>query len=199
MSATQTAPALLDPMLRDTVSAASRPGRRVIAQPVRVSLSIADDLAGLADEWQAFEQEADCTVFQAFAWQSAWMKYVAPHQMVTPAIVIGRDPAGALLFILPLAVEKQALCRSLIWLSTDLSDYNAPLLAKDFADRVGSENFPSIWRDILAILRRDARFSPDAVILEKMPEAVGAQPNPFMALSVIECPNGAHLTRLFGT
>jgi CelD/BcsL family acetyltransferase involved in cellulose biosynthesis len=198
MSAMHRVPAMLDTVLRDSVNAPSLPGHLVITQPGRIGLTIADDPASIAEEWKAFEKEADGTVFQSFAWQSAWMEHVAPHRLVTPAIVLGRDPLGSLLFILPLAVERRALGRTLIFLATDLCDYNMPLLAPDFAGRAGAGGFPALWREILSLLERDPRYRPDAVILEKMPETVGSQPNPLMALSLSDSPNGAHLTELRG-
>jgi CelD/BcsL family acetyltransferase involved in cellulose biosynthesis len=170
----------------------------VIAGQHPIELTIVDDLASIAAEWKEFEKEADGTVFQTFAWQSAWIQHIAPHRFATPAIVLGRDALGNLLFILPLAVERWALCRVLTFLASDLCDYNMPLLAGDFAGRLGPGGFTRLWRGILSLLARDPRYRPDAVILEKMPETVGAQPNPFMALALRPSPNGAHLTRLSG-
>lgn len=194
-----TRPAGLHDILGETVDAPPSAGRVLAAERGRVELAVVDEFGSVAAEWQAFEQEAAGTVFQSFAWQSAWMRHVAPHSHVTPAVVLARDPSGSLLFILPLAVEKRGLSRILTFLATDLCDYNTPLLARDFAERAGDRDFREIWNEILRLLRCDPRYRPSAVVLEKMPETVGNQPNPLMALPVTPSPNGAHLTRLTGS
>ena len=94
----------------------------------------------------------------------------------------GRDAAGALLFLFPLAIETRGLLRQLSWLGSDLCDYNAPLLCPDFAQLVGSARFVQLWHDIVARLRHDPNLRCDVISLEKMPEAVGAQRNPFLQL-----------------
>jgi CelD/BcsL family acetyltransferase involved in cellulose biosynthesis len=172
---------------------------RAVAQVPSIELSVVSDIALVESEWRAFERKADCTVFQTFAWQSAWLKNVGPHKPVTPAIVIGRTAERELLFLIPLALERRGTIRRLTWLASDLCDYNAPLLARDFAARVGSHGFPPLWRQILDRLGADPRFRPDVVILEKMPETVGAQPNPFMALDCSSNPSSAYLAHLSGS
>jgi CelD/BcsL family acetyltransferase involved in cellulose biosynthesis len=172
---------------------------RAVAQVPSIELSVVSDIALVESEWRAFERKADCTVFQTFAWQSAWLKNVGPHKPVTPAIVIGRTAERELLFLIPLALERRGTIRRLTWLASDLCDYNAPLLARDFAARVGSHGFPPLWRQILDRLGADPRFRPDVVILEKMPETVGAQPNPFMALDCSPNPSSAYLAHLSGS
>ena len=45
-------------------------------------------------------------------------------------------------------------------------------------------------------MHRDPRLRHDWIELEKMPQMVGAQANPFMSLDVIANASGAHLTQL---
>src|SRR5258707_11311940 len=98
--------------------------------------------------------------------------------------------------IAPFALSACGPIRRLAWGASDLSDYNAPLIASDFSRRVPRASFPALWREIVRHLRRDPRFRFDALVLEKMPETVGAQPNPFLALPVSLNPSGAYLTHL---
>jgi CelD/BcsL family acetyltransferase involved in cellulose biosynthesis len=85
----------------------------------------------------------------------------------------------------------------LTFLGSDLCDYNAPLLAREFARLVG-ERFPALWDDVLDALRRHGPGF-DLIDFSKMPETVGDAPNPFLALGTALNPSGAHLTRLHGT
>src|SRR5262249_61731898 len=88
--------------------------------------------------------------------------------------------------------------RRLCWLGQDLSDYNAPLLACDFSERVTAERFREIWRELRTKLQQDPLFRHDWIALEKMPQAVGEQRNPFTRVDVCLNASGAHLTQLGG-
>src|SRR4051812_8908643 len=71
----------------------------------RTTLEIHDDLAAVETEWKSFERHADCTAFQTYGFLAAWQRHVGKRSGTVPAIVMGRDEGGQLLFILPLAVE----------------------------------------------------------------------------------------------
>lgn len=199
MSLSQSAEVLLraGPSEREDAPAARPEGLAgVSAEPI--ALSVTSDIDSVAAEWQAFERVADCTAFQTFAWQSTWLRRVGVHQRVTPAIVIGRDSGGAILFLMPLAVEAGKFARRLVWLASDLCDYNGPLLAPDFASRVAASRFVGLWREITALLQAQPNLRFDVAVLDKLPETVGAQPNPFLALNVRLNPSGAHFAHLGG-
>ena len=144
-----------------------------------------------------FEQSADCTAFQAFDWLSAWCRHIGLLTRTQPAIVVGRRH-GAALFILPLGVTPGAV-RRLTWLGSDLCDYNGPLLASGMASLLTPDQFRDLWRDICRQLQSDPRTRHDLVELTKMPERVGAQANPFLALSAGLNPSNAYVADLFGT
>ena len=162
-----------------------------------IRFTVHEDLAALATEWRAFEREADGTVFQTYEWLSCWQRHVGMRQGARPAVVLGRDAQG-LLFLLPLAVRPAGFVRALEWLGSDLCDYNGPLLAPRFAERVDRARFLALWGKIAQCLQGCARLRHDIVRLTKMPERVGAQPNPLLALGVTVNPSGAYLTQLAG-
>ena len=151
--------------------------------------------AGIAAEWQAFEREADGTVFQTYEWLACWQRHVGQRQGTRPAVVFGRDAAGPL-FLLPLSVRPRGFTRTLEWLGSDLCDYNGPLLAPRFAAHVDRARFLALWRAVTQWLQAETRFHHDVVRLTKMPGQVGAQPNPLLALGVTVHPSGAYLTQL---
>lgn len=168
------------------------------APPLGVSLTVHEDLSAIEGEWRRFEQQADCTVFQIFDWLAAWQRHIGAQSGVQPAIVVGRHAGGEILFLLPLATEP-GFVRRLTWLGSDLCDYNAPLLSRDFSTCVTRERFLALWSEIRVLLQQQPRLRHDIVELGKMPEMVGAQPNPFLTLDVGLNPSGAHLTHLGGT
>lgn len=172
------------------------PIARAVASQGAISLSVAEDLTSAAEEWKEFEKTADCTAFQSFAWHAAWQEHVGNLTGVSPAVVVGRKQ-DRVLFIMPLAVEHGRLVNRLVWHASDLCDYNAPLLAPDFAAvMVAAGAFATVWQDVVARLQADSRFRHDVVVLTKMPETVGAQTNPFMTLPTTLNPSGAYATPL---
>jgi len=166
------------------------------AQAAGVEISIVNDLSSVEAEWREFEKRADYTGFQAFDWLDAWQRHVGARQEIVPAIVLGRRVDGHVLFILPLAITRRGRVRKLTWLGWDLSDYNAPILAQDFALHMDAARFLAAWRVITELLRKDPRLSFDIVDLQKMPETIGTQKNPFLALPVVPNPSGAYSTEL---
>jgi len=163
-----------------------------------VRVAVYEDFAAIEREWRAFEPDADCTVFQSFDWLTTWQRHIGARNGVQPAIVVGRDGSGAILFVLPLSVRAAGWVRELTWLGSDLNDYNAPLLAPAFSARIDRTRFLALWQDIAHSLQAHPRLQYDIVALAKMPETVGAQQNPMRHLGGTISPSGAYLTQLTG-
>jgi CelD/BcsL family acetyltransferase involved in cellulose biosynthesis len=160
-----------------------------------IRLSLHDGFSEIEPEWRAFEAQADGTAFQSFDWVSAWHRHIGAREGVTPAIVIGRQ-RGRILFILPLALQPGTL-RRVVWLGSFLNSCNAPLLARDFSNIVGTTEFLPLWRQVVQLLRD--RLPHDLIDLDKIPETVGAQANPMLALRVTRHANDTYLTHMTGT
>ena len=159
-----------------------------------VRLELRDDLSSLEAEWTAFERSAECTVFQTFGWLAKWQQRIGSLGGTRPAMVLGRSEGGALLFILPLAIETRGPIRRLIWLGSELCDYNAPLIARDFWAHVG--DFTELWGKVLRLLRSDPRLHFDLVDLQKMAETVGSERNPLLSLKSLPNASSAHVATL---
>ncbi|MEA2912628.1 MAG: hypothetical protein QOJ15_4709, partial [Bradyrhizobium sp.] len=160
-----------------------------------IRLDVHDDLRTIESSWREFERSADCTVFQSFAWLSAWQLHIGARAGVVPAIVVGRRAEGRILFLLPLAVIP-GMIRRLTWLGCDLCDYNAPLLVPDFEKDVTPDHFRQIWQDVLQLLRGKLIHRYDVVELTKMPETIGMQANPMTHIGVNLNPSAAYITEL---
>lgn len=170
--------------------------RPLVAAKGVVRLAVHKNLAAIEHEWRAFEQVADCTVFQSFDWLSTWQQNVGNFHRIVPAIITGRDSYGRLLFIFPLGVKSTGFVRLLTWLGTDLCDYNGPLLAPDFSQRREVADFARLWSEVTALLGSDQGLRFDIIYLEKMQATVGTQPNPFVGLGVMPHADRAYLTFL---
>jgi len=158
---------------------------------LNIALSLHHDLDSVEADWRAFEATADCTAFQTFDWLSTWFRNIGVHEAGKPAIVIGRHE-GAILFLMPFALEVGRGLRKITWLGSYLCNYNGPVLARDFPRRVSPPRFSELWQDIQALLR--CELGHDIVDLEKMPTAIGEQPNPFCAMGVTPHVNDAYMT-----
>ena len=159
-----------------------------------VTLELRDNLSSLEQEWTAFQRSAECTVFQSFEWLAKWQQHIGALNATRPAIVLGRDERGAILFILPLAVETRGPIRRLTWLGSELCDYNAPLIARDFWRCIG--DFADLWRKVLRLIRSNPHLRFDFVDLPKMAETVGAVRNPFLSLKTFPNSSSAHVATL---
>jgi D-aspartate ligase len=164
--------------------------------PQDLRLALHRDLDAIEAEWRRFERAADCTAFQTFDWLATWQRHVGVCENTGPVIAVASFADGAIAFMLPLAIEAKRSARRLCWLGQDLNDYNAPLLAKDFSERVTPDRFLAAWRELCARMQRDPMLRYDWIELEKMPEMVGGQVNPFFHLALAANPSGAHFTLL---
>jgi len=162
----------------------------------RLILEVHTDLDSVESRWREFERWADCTPFQTFDWVAAWQRNIGVREGVIPVVAIGCINRDQIAFILPLALVPGRLTRRLCWLVQEMSDYTAPLLAPDFSRLLSADQFRSVWRELIDRLRYDPRLRPDWIKLEKMPQFVGAQVNPFTGLHVALHASGAHLTSL---
>lgn len=175
---------------------AAGPEGATVAVPDQVRIEVHPDIEAIGDVWRSFEASADCTAFQTFDWLSKWQRHIGARRGTRPAIVIGRDAAGEVLFILQLAIETRGGVRRLVWLGADLCDYNAPLLRPGFSAWCDARRFAGLWKDVLARLQAEPAFRFDLIDLRKMPEGAGHQANPLMVLGVRDNPNGAYLAEL---
>jgi CelD/BcsL family acetyltransferase involved in cellulose biosynthesis len=170
--------------------AASAGVAAVVADP-SLALTLHTDLASVETVWRAFEVNADCTPFQMYAWHKAWQDNVGQHRGTRPAIVVVRH-RGRLALILPLASEATHFGRRLVWHAGDLCDYNGPLLAPDFDEMVQPSEFAALWQAVVTLISDNRQLRSDFVVLQRMPERIGRQRNPFLALAVTSNPTGAH-------
>ena len=83
-----------------------------------------------------------------------------------------------------------------MWLGSELGDYNAPLLAPDFSQKLGPRRCLHLWPEVLRRIQSHADLRFDMIHFVRMPEMVGAQHNPFRQLPVTTHPSGAYLTHL---
>jgi CelD/BcsL family acetyltransferase involved in cellulose biosynthesis len=161
-----------------------------------IDLRLYIDLDEARAQFDAFARESDQMAFQNFEWLSAWDRHIGRTQGVAPLLVVGADRDGTPLLMLALGIETRGLARRLTWLGTDQCDYNGPTLHKRFAERFTANDFAALWARIITLLQTESGHTFDIVDLAKMPETIGEQPNPFLALPTAPNPSGAYITSL---
>ena len=186
----------LAPQVDATGHAAEARGTPSAEWPPRIAVH--DDLAAVAATWRTLTANSDCTAFQTYDWVAAWQRHIGARTGTVPAIVTGQAGDGRPLFLFAFAVETGRGLRRLTWLASDACDYNAPILARDFAATLDADRFRTLWRSILERLAGDPRFHFDYVDLQRMPERIGAARDPFLALDPDLHPSGAHACALTG-
>ncbi len=171
-------------------------GGRLREAARNLCLRIYGDLTVVEAEWRRFERLADCTAFQTFDWLATWHQHVGLRKGVRPVIAVGRFEDGETAFLLPLCIVPRRSASLLCWLGQELCDYNAPLLARDFSQRVTPDRFLAAWRELQNLMQRDPLMRHDWIVFEKMPQTIGAQINPFTCLGITPNASGVHLTQL---
>jgi CelD/BcsL family acetyltransferase involved in cellulose biosynthesis len=180
------------PVAFDAEAASAERIREASGASAALRLVLHDGLDAAEQQWRRFEQVADCTPFQTFDWLRTWQRHIGEPAHVQPLIAIASYPDGETAFILPLAVERRRLC----WLGEELNDYNAPLLAGDFSARVTTDQFCAAWAETCTRAKVDPSLRHDWIELQKMPQTIGRQLNPFFRLPLAANPSGAHFMQL---
>ncbi|GEO18938.1 GNAT family N-acetyltransferase [Microvirga aerophila] len=79
--------------------------------------------------------------------------------------------------LIPLVERQRGRLRVLEFIDFDVTDYNAPLIRREFAAELAMRDFSPIWCQILKSIG-----TMDAVSLRKMPSVIDGAPNPFTRL-----------------
>ena len=150
-----------------------------LAQTKSYVISTAGDLAAVEQDWDTLTQSGRYTPFQTRSWLMPWYAIAGPHFGAKPLFVTVRDRStGAPVMMLTLCVRRLGALKIIEFADGSLSDYNAPILAKDFAPN--EREMRTLWRDILSALP-----AADIVRLEKLPTNVGGASNPVRFLQGI--------------
>ncbi|MAN62206.1 MAG: hypothetical protein CMI60_09705 [Parvibaculum sp.] len=158
-----------------------------------VLVSVHTEFSSVEAIWRQFEKAAGCSAFQTFDFLETWYQHIGHRSKIDLQIVVVWDAGAVPLMLLPLGIMNGPFVRKLIWLGEGVNDYNAPLIAHNFSERVLPGKFSLIWEDILSCLP-----DHDLVELMRQPAEVDQQANPFLELPTQLNASGAHMTELGG-
>lgn len=141
-----------------------------------LQLRVVADPGPIAEAWRTLETQGRATIFQTRAWLGPLMDTAARLQGAEPFFVLVSDAAtGAPQLLLPLCRRRQGALSAIEFLDLGASDYNAPLLARDFDP--SPAQFAALWSAIRAALP-----PADILRIDKSPSTIDGAPNPLASL-----------------
>ncbi|MGE0006556.1 MAG: GNAT family N-acetyltransferase [Parvibaculaceae bacterium] len=168
------------------------PARAVEPAMVRVEIEIHSDAHALEAEWLRFQERAAGTFFQTYQWCTAWLDTAGLAAGAKPLIVLGRDPAGDLLFLLPFSIRRRQGARVLEWMGGQQMTYGYGLYDRRFLRRAGPWFATEGWA-VLSSLP-----GIDAISLAEMPLIWEDHEHPLKSWFSFAGPNFSYLLWLAG-
>jgi CelD/BcsL family acetyltransferase involved in cellulose biosynthesis len=150
-----------------------------------LSLEVHQDISALRDLWCTFQETALGGPHDTWEWNDAWARTAG--QSCKAHIVIGRDIAGKVIFLLSLTIQMRQGCAILEWLGAAQGNYASGLFHPTAWQ---SNSYPSgkaLLKQVLAALPR-----MDAVHLADQPTEVGNIANPIGDLPNVRSASPGH-------
>jgi len=148
------------------------------------SVSIHAEPSEIETEWRDLERHAVATFFQTFDWCEIWCRIAASRAGEIPIIVAGRNEAGELVFVLPMAACRRFGGEHLGWLAQQFSSHNMGVYDRKALAAVNSATL----RAILAGVGRYRR-SIVAANFQGQPAMWEGISNPFLQLNPMPARN----------
>jgi CelD/BcsL family acetyltransferase involved in cellulose biosynthesis len=143
----------------------------------RLRLEILADPPAIEKEWRALEAAAFGTLFQSYAWVSAWCKTAARAHGEEPAIAVWFDEDKSVAMIWPMAVASWRGARVLTWMGQGYTNYNMGLFRHDVAEVIDAASLRKLIADLSGRLPRVS-----ALHLIDQPVLWNGRRNPFAEL-----------------
>lgn len=119
-------------------------------------------------------------------WCSTWQETAGDARRTLPRIVIARDQAGQIVFILPLQLRTSFGIRILEWHGAPHCNYGYGLFARGFLPEAAAW-FSDHGAELLLLAG-----PTDAIALTDMPETLFGHPHPLRALFTMRGPNRSY-------
>jgi len=148
----------------------------------RLTVERVAEPAAIETEWRLLDATGIGTVFQRFDWMEAYIRNVAPHEGLEPALLLGRLD-GRPAFILPLGVRRHGAARLAQWLGGSHSGYNFGLWSRECAALL-----PRLGRGGIRAMLRRALPGVDGAVLERIPHDLDGIASPLAAITSLPSP-----------
>ena len=138
-------------------------------------VEVSHDVAAVEDDWARLESEGILTPFQTRACLHPLYAILAAGLRAKPLFVVVRDrQTSRPAMLLPLCSRRRLGLKMVEFADLGASDYNAPLLSRDFNPSPGE--WQALWREI------SRRLTGGSILrLQKMPATIEGRANPLVA------------------
>jgi len=153
-------------------------------------LQVFTSFAAAEATWRSAEENCFCHVFQSFDWLSTWHETIGTAENVKPCIVHVVDRRGKTVMLWPLGTRRLNGLSFLNFLGGVVTDYHAPLIARDFAGFIDPAAVAALLARFVAAVPR-----VDVVAFDRMPASLGTS-NPLSRLPGARHVWSAHLAHL---
>jgi CelD/BcsL family acetyltransferase involved in cellulose biosynthesis len=155
-----------------------------------ITVSVHEHLADIADIWVDFQRDAASTLYQSFQWCKAWNDTVALLKRCSARIVVGRNSACQVVFILPLQIRSSYGLKILECYGYPDTNYSYGLFQRRFLP-TAAEWFED---NLTGILQQVGDY--DALCIQDMPENMEGFPHPLRSLFNLTAPNLSYAMKL---
>jgi CelD/BcsL family acetyltransferase involved in cellulose biosynthesis len=145
------------------------------------TITIYQSVAEAEGVWRQAIDHCACFLFQTFEWHSAWRDTMGRSGRVSEHVVHIADANGRTLLLLPLGICRRGPLQVLEFLGGSLTDYNAPVIDRDFAGAVEVSDIRRLWYAVQRLLPQ-----VDAVRLARMPQTIDGVRNPMTELAGVQ-------------
>lgn len=157
----------------------------------RIEVAAGDDAGFASLGWPSNRDRRDGYVFQSREFLTLWRETIGRVRKADLRLVRVRRSDGALVMLVPLAIERSHGARVLRMPDGGVADANAPIVGP--AGDLDAAAFRAVWRDVLAALG-----PVDLVDIPKMPALVRDRANPMLALEHRQAAHSGNLIAIDG-
>jgi len=108
-----------------------------------LEISIHNNLVGLETAWRKLEKNSDISIYQRFDWINTCIN-TYEHELKSRVLIVTVKKNAELVFILPMAVQN-GLVRKLRWIGGGHSNFNLPLIDREFAKYLDDDGIREIF------------------------------------------------------
>jgi CelD/BcsL family acetyltransferase involved in cellulose biosynthesis len=159
------------------------------SSPHVAQVEVLDSVDAAEQAWRALEGEFS-TPYQRFEFLRPWQAHVGASEGLTPFIVVGRDPAGDPVLVLPLAMGRENGASVVRFLGGKHTTFNMGLWRRDVAAAITKTDLDTVLSairdhgtDVLAFTQQPSQWNGLANPMALWPSQPSPNACPLMVMS----------------
>ncbi len=156
-----------------------------------IAVLVCFEISEIESDWIELQNSGFALPFQNYEWCKAWVDQCAISYAIRPLIVVGRDSAGQIVFVLPMQMRGKWGCQILEWLGQDVHMPCGGVFSVPFLNEHGEIWFEKNFLKLVELLG-----SVDVLNLRNMPVKFFGKSNPLKILHKTETANASFVLNL---